>query len=291
MRIEDFYTTTHDGLKLHGRLYEAPNVKPDAPALICLHGLTRNERDFNALAQWLTSMNLGGSSPRVLCLSFRGRGQSEYDSNFMNYQPPVYVQDVATMLEQQDISEASFIGTSLGGLVTMMLASLEPTKVKAAIFNDVGPELDPAGLMRIGAYVGNCDPVPNWDAAIEKIKEINGVAFPDEDDAFWLEFARNTFREIDGSIRLDYDPDIATVFAQGAPMQDLWPLYNSILCPVLSIRGAISDLMSRETQEKMSSLKAPYYSVEIPNVGHAPTLNEATSRTAIEKFLREIYDA
>ncbi len=283
---QDFYAHTHENLKLHGKVYAADDIGDAPPEIICLHGLTRSEKDFRELAAWLATQKINGQKPRVHCLTFRGRARSEYDPVYLNYQPPVYVQDVAGVMEQLDLSSAHFIGTSLGGIVSMLLACLQPNLVQSITLNDIGPELAPEGLARIAAYVGTGEPVSTWDEAAQQIRDINEIAFPNEDEAFWHNFARNTFCEKDGKISLDYDDGIAKAIRETASTSaDLWPVYKAITSPILSIRGALSDLFTEEIQNKMSDHKGPFTAVTLPNRGHAPTLDEPDARMAIADFL------
>ncbi len=285
MTSEDFYTTTHDGLKLHGRKYADPDLPAKAPAIICLHGLTRNERDFRNVGAWLAGENFRGKNFRVYCLSFRGRGKSDRDPTHLNYQPVVYAQDVLGLMDERGLSDAVFIGTSLGGIVTLLLANLNPDRVKAGVLNDIGPALAPEGLARIAGYVGKTGDIATWDQAAAYIREINGVAFPHADDAFWLQFARNTFREEGDMLVLDYDPGIAQALAEAGPAPELWPVYETVTCPILSIRGESSDLFTEETQNKMREMIPATEIAVVPGIGHAPTLEEPVAKSAIQAFL------
>ena len=288
MSVQDFTTTTEDGLTLHGKVYAADSLPASAPAIICLHGLTRNERDFSDVAPWLSNASFGGQQFRVFCLSFRGRGRSDYDPNYLNYHPGTYANDVLGLMRDKAIPQAVFIGTSLGGLTTMLTAGLEPTAVRAAILNDIAPELAPEGIARIVGYVGQSGPAADWSEAAAKIKAINEVAFPDADDAFWTTFAKNTFREEDGKVVLDYDPKISEALAEVGPAPDLWPTLEGMTCPILSIRGEISDLFTEEIQQKMVARQPRVEPAIVPRVGHAPMLTEIAAKDAIQKFLSAI---
>ncbi len=293
--------TTSDGLALHVADY-APFSRfsdsglaatPLGLPVVCLHGLTRNSRDFDDLAPFIA--NLGR---RVVSFDMRGRGRSQYAADPLSYQPPVYADDVQRGLDALGIDRAVFVGTSMGGLITMVLNLLHPGRVAAVILNDVGPELDPAGLARIAGYVGKTNTVfATWDEAAQAIKQINSAAFPDRDAAFWLVFARRTCRQEDHGIVLDYDGQIAQAFAlpdpaskqAPAPQVDLWPIYEGLAkaCPTLIVRGALSDLLSRATRDKMVEVCPGTRAVEVPGVGHAPTLNEPAALEAICDFLAQ----
>lgn len=271
-----------DGLKLFVR--DLPAQGPEiGPPVLCLHGLTRNGRDFEAI---LPRIAAGGR--RALALDVRGRGRSDYDPKPERYQPPTYVGDVLQLLDVFEIPRAAFVGTSMGGLITMILAAMAPQRIERAVLNDIGPKLEPAGLARIAGYVGTGEPVKTWDEAAAKIKAINGAAFPDADDAFFAAMARRTFREKEGAVALDYDPDISAPFRQpgGAAPADLWPLFDALKpIPLLVVRGAISDLFSAETVAEMKARKPDMESVEVARVGHAPMLDEPEAWAAISRFL------
>ncbi|KQS57196.1 alpha/beta hydrolase [Brevundimonas sp. Leaf363] len=280
--------TSHDGLSLFARDY-APAAGPARLPVVAIHGLTRNSADFEAIAPLLAQ-----SGRRVLAVDARGRGRSDRAPDPMTYQPPTYVQDVAALLKATGIERAVFLGTSMGGLITMGLAAVKPRAIAAAIINDVGPEVAREGLARIAAYSGQPVDTPTWAAAAAYARQINAVAFPHYADADWDTFARRVFREgTEGAPILDYDPDIAVpIRAAGekALVPNLWPFFSKLARgrPVLLIRGERSDLLSADIAAKMRR-KAPGMAyAEIPGVGHAPMLDEAEARAAIFEFLREV---
>ncbi|RZJ91032.1 MAG: alpha/beta hydrolase [Brevundimonas sp.] len=280
--------TSHDGLSLFARDY-APAAGPARLPVIAIHGLTRNSADFEAIAPLLAQ-----SGRRVLAVDVRGRGRSDRAPDPMTYHPPTYVQDVVALLKATGIERAVFLGTSMGGLITMGLAAVKPKVIAAAIINDVGPEVAKEGLARIAAYSGQPVDTPTWAAAAAYARQINAVAFPHYADADWDAFARRVFREgTEGAPILDYDPDIAVpIRAAGekALVPKLWPFFSKLARgrPVLLIRGERSDLLSADIAAKMRR-KAPGMAyAEIPGVGHAPMLDEAEARAAIFEFLREV---
>jgi pimeloyl-ACP methyl ester carboxylesterase len=279
---EDRYFTVADGLKLHYRDYPGDPAKPP---LLCLPGLTRNSRDFAELAERY--------SPRfrVLALEFRGRAMSDYDPQPARYNPLTYAQDVVQMLDQLAVPQAIFVGTSLGGLVTMTVAALAPARIAAAILNDVGPELDRAGLDRIGSYVGKDVRFKSWDEIAERIAANNGHAFENYTRDDWIRMARRNAREENGEIRFDYDMAIAFPFekADPAPKFDMWPLFTALAQkPLLVIRGAKSDLLSAAGAEKMQAAAPGMKLAVVPGVGHAPELNEPEAIAAIDAFLGDL---
>lgn len=254
------------------------------PAL-CIPGLTRNARDFEDLAPSIAS-----TGRDVIVVSLRGRGGSDYDPHHLNYFPVTYRDDVIKTLNALDITEAIFVGTSLGGIVTMLTNEAAPARVKAAIINDVGPDLAPEGIARIAGYVGESGPAADINEAAARIKAINEVAFPRADDAFWITFAQRTFRQLEtGEWLLDYDPNIARALMEAGPAPDLWPGFESLKdTPTLVVRGGISDLLSPEIIEKMRAVHPHFDYCEVPNVGHAPTLTEPAAWSAIEQFLKQL---
>lgn len=281
----DIFYHSKDGLRLYARDYYCQDKNITNPQVVfCMHGLTRNSKDFVKLSEHLNK------SYRVICVDNRGRGQSEYDNEPENYSPAFYIQDMFTLLDQLEIEQAILCGTSMGGIMALIMASVQPQRFSGIILNDVGPELDPKGIERIKTYVGEMSSVHSWQEAITITKEINQSALPNLTDEEWKDFAHNIFRDDDGILRLDYDPAIALPFksSESTP-PDLWPQFESIVStPMLLIRGEISDLLNPACSEKMLKLKPDLDYVEVPNTGHVPTLNEAISRAAIDSFLDKL---
>jgi pimeloyl-ACP methyl ester carboxylesterase len=277
-RFEDRYFTVRDGLRLHYRDYPGGS---DQPPLLCLPGLTRNSRDFATLAERY--------SPRfrVLALEFRGRAGSDYDPQPTRYNPLTYAADVIELLDQLSISEAIFVGTSLGGLVTMTVAAMAPQRIAATILNDIGPELTQAGLDRIRSYVGKDIRFKSWDDAAETIANNVGrvpATYSHED---WVKMARRVCREDSGEVRFDYDMAIVVPFeAAPTPTIDMRPLFAALgQKPLLVVRGEVSDLLSAEAAAKMKAAAPNAKFVVIPGVGHAPELDEPEAVAAIDSFL------
>ena len=280
--FSDGYAVTADGLRLHYRDYPGPSGKPP---LVCLHGLTRNARDFADFAERYSP------AWRVITPDFRGRGSSDYDPLPARYTPLTYAADVLALLDQLLIDQAVFVGTSLGGLVTMTVAAMAPQRIAAAILNDIGPEMSAAGLERIGSYVGRGGPFSSWDEAADAVERISGNAHPNYAREDWLKAARRVCREDGGRILLDYDPAIAVPFqAKGpAPRVDLWPLLRALgQKPLLVVRGELSDLLSAAALEKMHEAVPAMKSVTVPGVGHAPMLDEPEAVAAIDEFLASL---
>ena len=278
-RFEDRYFTVRDGLRLHYRDYAG---RPDRPPLLCLHGLTRNSRDFAEIAERY--------SPRfrVLALEFRGRADSDYDPQPMRYNPLTYADDVIEMLDQLGIDQAIFLGTSLGGLVTMAVAAKSPQRIAAAILNDVGPDVDPGGVGRILTYVGNDARFGSWDEVARAISNNYGGAFDRYTHEDWVKMAKRNCREENGEIRFDYDMAIAEPFRSKGPTPnvDLWPFFVALAQkPVLVVRGEKSDLLTVETAAKMQAATPNVRLALVKGVGHAPELNEPEALAAIDSFL------
>jgi pimeloyl-ACP methyl ester carboxylesterase len=280
--------TSPDGLSLVARDYAPAGGVACAP-VIAIHGLTRNSADFETIAPVLAQ---GGR--RVLAVDVRGRGLSDRAPDPMTYRPDVYAQDVLALMDQAGIARAVFVGTSMGGLITMALNAVRPKAVAAAILNDIGPEVAPAGLARIAAYSGQPVEIGSWTDAAAYARKINGVAFPYYSDADWDAFARRIFRQqSDGTIGLDYDPDIAVPIraaGAGALVPNLWPSFRRLArnTPTLLVRGANSDLLSADIAARMRKAAPATAYVEVSGVGHAPMLDEPEARTAIFDFLAAV---
>lgn len=283
--MSDFTTgkiAAQDGVRIAYRDYASRAGGARAP-VVCLHGLTRNVRDFESLAPHIARER------RVLAFSMRGRGESDWDADPANYNPGQYVQDVLGALTALEIDRAIVIGTSLGGLMAMTMAAVRPTLLAGVVLNDVGPVLEPAGIARIGTYVGEVKTLPDWRAATDATRAVNAQAFPDYAEQDWETMARRLYIDKNGGVIADYDPAIATPFKSGGaaqPAPDLWPLFRALKpAPVLAIRGALSDILSAETLARMGEEHGNMHSLTLSNRGHAPSLDEPESRAAIDRFL------
>jgi len=283
----DFAILTYDKLNLQGRRFSGG---PETPVL-CIPGLTRNAADFDEFAPLLAA----STGRDVYALSLRGRGRSDYDPNHLNYFPTTYVRDVLAALDQLGLSRAIFVGTSLGGIVTMLTAADASQRIAGAVINDVGPELAPEGIARIAGYVGARaaganGAAENLDAAVAQIRAVNEVAFPGRDRSFWEKFARRTFdQQADGSWKLAYDPNIGRALLEAGPAPDLWAPFAALApIPTLVLRGAISDLLTPPIIDKMRVARPGFSYCEISNIGHAPTLTEPDALDAISRFIADI---
>lgn len=258
-----------------------------APAL-CIPGLTRNGADFEDLAPLIAE-----TGRDVVAVSLRGRGPSDYDPDYHNYHPLTYRDDALAALDALGWNEAIFVGTSLGGIVTMLVHQAAPARVTAAVLNDVGPELAAEGIARIKAYIGEnagAGPAASLEEAAARVRAMNEAAFPDASSGDWLVLARRTFRQCDdGSWVPDYDPNIARALAEGPALPDLWPAFESLKSkPTLVIRGAISDLLTQTIVENMRAVHPAFEYIEVPRIGHAPFMTEPEAWKALEKFLAKI---
>ncbi|GAA0299559.1 alpha/beta hydrolase [Sphingomonas oligophenolica] len=280
---EDRYWVSDDGLKLHYRDYPGPEGRPP---ILCLPGLTRNARDFEDLAARL--------SPdwRVIAVDFRGRGKSDYAKDPMSYVPLTYVGDVGALLAELAITSCVVFGTSLGGIVAMLLAASGRVTIAGALLNDVGPEIEPAGLGRIRTYVGKSYTWPTWMHAARAVAEVNDHVYPNYAIEDWLAMAKRLYRlNSSGRIVLDYDMKIAEPFRvpgnEAGP--DMWRAFEHLKqVPTLIVRGARSDVLGAATADRMLMALDRGELVTVPDVGHAPTLDEPEAASAIDRLLARV---
>jgi len=276
---ESTYTSA-DGLSLYYRDYPAKG--PGRFTVVCLPGLTRNSRDFEVLARRLAAEH------RVLSPDLRGRARSQWDPQWTNYQPPVYVRDVLALLAAAKVERVAVIGTSLGGIVAMGLALAVPQRLIGVVLNDIGPEIDPRGIERIRGYSGMLPPVRSWAEAAAQAKATYSLSLGEMGDEEWLAYCRQSYRERDdGTIGPDMDPRIGDAIRQGpAEPASMWPGFMALApIPTLAIRGASSDLLSEETFRRMKAAKPDLVQLTVPGRGHAPLLTEPVCTAAIERFL------
>jgi len=251
--------------------------------VICVHGLTRNARDFDDLARALSVRF------RVVCPDVAGRGDSDRLADPMLYAVPQYVADMVTLIARLDVEAVSWVGTSMGGLIGMALAAQQGTPIRRFILNDAGPVISLASLQRIGSYVGNAPVFPAIEQAEAYVRVIC-APFGPHSDAQWRQLTEAWMRKgEDGSWRPNYDPRIAEVFRATMPEKDmeLWPLYDAVRCPTLVLRGEQSDLLSKKTALDMAARGPKAKVVEIRGVGHAPTLMHENQIALVRDFLME----
>lgn len=286
-RYSDGYWWSNDGLRLHYRDYPADEAYAGRPPLLCLPGLTRNARDFAELAeryagQW-----------RVICIELRGRAESAYAKDAMTYVPLTYVQDIERLLLDLNLQRFVAIGTSLGGIITMLLATTRTDRLVGAVINDIGPVLEEEGLERIKNNVGNGGAQPTWVHAARALAEVNGNIYPDYTLEDWLAMARRLYRlNSAGRVVLDYDARIAEPFKLpgNAAGVDLWPTMAGFAhMPTLILRGELSNLFSQATALRMvQDIGKAAELVIVPRVGHAPTLIEPEALAGIDRLLERV---
>jgi pimeloyl-ACP methyl ester carboxylesterase len=275
--------TSHDGLRLYARVYDAPDRA--AKTVLCLHGLTRNSRDFEDLAPHLQGRY------RVIVPDLRGRGRSAWDTNPQNYQPAIYVQDILALLGHIGAPQVMVIGTSLGGLLAMLLGAGHRTRVAGMVLNDIGPEADPVGIERIKGYAGRLPPPKNWSDAITQTRTMFADAWPNLSEERWATIVRRGFREDEsGAIRVDADPMIGEMLrAAPAATANLWPFWNVLRgIPTLAIRGERSDILSGATFARMKAENPELIQLEVAQRGHVPLLDEPECLAAIDAFLARV---
>src|SRR5579862_4496281 len=249
--------------------------------LVCVHGLTRCARDFDALAAAMSDRY------RVVCPDVAGRGDSGWLPDPMLYQLPQYLADMVTLIARLGVENVHWVGTSMGGLIGMALAAQPDTPVTRLVINDAGPVISKVSLERIATYVGMAPVFPDMDAADRYIRAVSATFGP-HTDAEWRFLTEVVLRKnADGSLRLHYDPKLAEPFRASMPEKDLelWPLWDAIRCPTFVLRGAQSDLLARDTCDKMTQRGPKATVVEIPGVGHAPTLMHEDQIRIVRGFL------
>ncbi|GHF26981.1 alpha/beta hydrolase [Kordiimonas sediminis] len=277
--IDGWFTTT-DGLKLHYRDYN--NAPAGSPTVFCMPGLTRNSRDFAEIASYLSP------NYRVIATEQRGRGDSDWDPNPENYLPPTYVADMLKLIAELKLENIFALGTSLGGLMSMILQATNPGLFKGIILNDIGMELSDEGVARIKGYVGKWNNIQTWEEAIESVVVPNRVVYPDFTDAEWEWFTKKLYVEKDGIPVAAYDPAISNNMndrtEEAAP--SLWP-YMDLLksTPMLVLRGEHSDILSAEVAERMAKEHPDLKVLTVPRVGHVPLMNTELEKAEISRFL------
>ena len=266
---------------LHRMAYTEWGDPAGRKVLVCVHGLSRCSRDFDTLARAMAG------EYRVVCPDVPGRGLSDWLKNPMEYQVQTYLADMVTLLARLDADCVHWVGTSMGGMIGMALASLADTPVQKLVLNDVGPIIAAGSLARIGEYLGKAPAFPDFAAAVQYIRAVS-APFGPHSDAQWSTLTEHVVRrQADGSYRMHYDPAIAVPFTAAKIDKDieLWNYYDAIRCPTLVLRGALSDLLKRETLEQMAGRGPRARTVEIAGVGHAPTLLHADQIALVRDFL------
>ena len=280
----DIFYESSDDLTLYARHYPASDEL--YRSVICLAGLTRSSRDFHALATYLSTHP---ETPRnVYCVDYRGRGRSQFDPNWRNYIPTVELADVLDFLTVQGLHQVGIVGTSRGGIITMLMAAARPTAMGPIVLNDIGPVIETRGLARIVNYVRQMPSPKTWADAMQIMREINERGFPDFTDAQWDQMARSVFEERKGRLVLSYDRKLAKAIGTidlSRPSPSLWPEFIALSkMPTFVIRGEHSDILSAETLNEMVERHPNLRTMTIPHQGHAPTLAEPDQVDAIASF-------
>ena len=277
------FFTSKDGLRLHMKDWGA--ASPALP-VVCLPGLSRTAADFDTLAARLCATR------RVVALDYRGRGLSDRDPDWKHYDLFVENIDILTVLEAEGIEAAIFVGTSRGGLHTMLMTGTRPKALRAVVLNDIGPVLDVEGLRRIQSYVGKLPRPSSWAGAVEIAKGIMGAHFTGLGEADWEAYARQTFEETEAGFAPRYDAAIMKAFAQmdlDKPIPALWPQFDALApVPVLAIRGENSDLLSPQTLAEMARRHPHFEAMTVPGQGHAPLLRDEPTLARIEAFIARV---
>jgi pimeloyl-ACP methyl ester carboxylesterase len=279
------FVSAPDGLRLHVRNYGRAS-RPVLP-MVCLPGLARTAADFETLAGALS--NDAARPRRVIALDYRGRGQSEYDRDPANYAFHTEIADVIAVITALDCTPAIFVGTSRGGILSMMLAALRPTVIAGVVLNDIGPVIEPKGLMRIKGYIGRLPQPRSFEEGAEVLRRLFDAQFPKLGPEDWLTAARHTFKQDeDGRLVPTYDVRLAKTM-EGIeferPLPSLWKEFDALAnVPLMVIRGENSDILTAATLEAMREHHAKMETVEVPDQGHAPLLAEADLITRIADF-------
>ncbi|QLC23873.1 alpha/beta hydrolase [Parasphingopyxis algicola] len=274
---------SNDGLRLHYRAYDGPD---DKPPILCLHGLTRNARDWEPVAD-----RLAGDWP-LHVLEMRGRGESAYATDPMTYVPLTYVQDVEAFLTSLNISRYVAFGTSLGGIITMLQAATNPERLAGVLLNDIGPVIEEEGVERIRGYVGKGGTFPTWLHAARTLRTGFGDVYPKWALADWLAMAKRLCKvQPSGRIGYDYDMRIAEPFRVpgGEAGFDMWTAFAGLNgVPTALVRGGHSEILSEATAQEMQRRKPDLAIATVPDVGHAPVLNEPEAEAAIDALLERV---
>jgi pimeloyl-ACP methyl ester carboxylesterase len=284
--FEDLYYTSRDGLRLHARRYPAASgTGRHARPALCLPGLTRNGRDFHDLAVTLSRRS---NTPRtVYTLDYRGRGLSDFDPDWRNYTVPIEMLDVLDFITLSGLQDAAVIGTSRGGLITMLMAAAQPTAIGAVVLNDIGPVIEHEGLARISGYVGRV-PLPfSWPDAARMVRELNRRHFPELSETVWEEVAHQLYNEKNGKPAPGYDSNLGNALSVlDGPMPTLWPQFEALKrVPLMVVRGENSDILTAATVDEMHRRHPAMVTVTVANQGHAPLLKDPATNEAIRHFL------
>ncbi|NWG25946.1 MAG: alpha/beta hydrolase [Pseudorhodoplanes sp.] len=281
-QAESLFVSAPDGLRLHVRGHGGRHAA--GSPVVCLPGLSRNTSDFDVLAD-----ALAGAGRRVLALDYRGRGRSDYDPDPANYNLAVELGDVIAVLTALEAAPAIFVGTSRGGLIAMLLAAARPTLIAGVVFNDIGPAIEPQGLLRIKSYVGRMPRVRSYEEGAETLRRLFSAQFTRLGPDDWLAWSRRNFEERDGRLVQRYDSRLAETLKDvdvERPLPAMWPQFDALAhAPVMVVRGENSDILSAATVAAMATRRPDLVRVQVAGEGHAPLLDDAPTIAAISRFV------
>lgn len=276
------YYYSRDKLRLYFRDYGDP--QSTTPPVLCLPGLTRNSKDFEYIATQLSENH------RVICPDYRGRGRSEYDPRWKNYNAFTYAKDILRLIKLENLSNVVILGTSLGGLLGIGMGFFKPSRIAGIVLNDIGPEVHHEGLRRIVDYIQFDRPQPNWEQAVVDLKR----TFPNmtlKSDSDWMKFAYNTYKlGPDGKLHFDWDMNILHAIGhESNSIPNLWPMFKACRrIPILVLRGSESDILTEHTVERMAMEHPKLFKATVPGAGHTPTLYEPESQSAMGHFFAAV---
>lgn len=277
-----FRVFSRDGLALAGRDYVG-RAAPVGPPLLCVPGLSRNSRDFEPVA-----LHFADRGVRVVTVDLRGRGASDWDDDATNYNPITESGDVLTMMDALGLTKPLIVGTSRGGIVAMVAASLRPSPFAGVVLNDIGPVVELDGLLKIKSYIGRTEPPHDWAGAADWVGALAAPTFPRLDRRAHERLARRVFRDVGGRPVADYDPKLASgleFLTPLTPMPQLWPQFATLAgTPLVVLRGGNSDILSRETMALMAQAHPGMVAHEVPDEGHAPLLEDAATLGVLSDF-------
>jgi pimeloyl-ACP methyl ester carboxylesterase len=281
---QDIHFTSQDGLRLYARHYPAPASR--RRPVLCLAGLTRNSRDFHTLAGFLSDPQ-NPHARDVYTLDYRGRGRSAHDPNWRNYSLQVELNDALDLLTILGLHDVALVGSSRGGLIAMIMACLRPAALAAVVLNDIGPEIEREGLVRIIAYVGRVPLPPTWEDATALVRDMNARAFPAVPEPHWAELARQWFNDDHGRPTHGYDPALAKAMSLlDGPIPTLWPQFEALArVPAMAVRGELSDILSEKTLSDMRLRHPSLATHTVKEQGHTPLLRDRPTMFAINDFL------
>ena len=282
-RFDEIAFTARDGLRLYARHY--PATTSTLRPVVCLAGITRNSRDFHVIA---SAISTDPVRPRpVYTIDTRGRGKSAHDPDWKHYIVPIEMLDVIDFLTLRSLSDVALIGTSRGGIISMVMAAAQPSAIGCVVLNDIGPVVEMDGLSRIAGYIGRVPHPHSWADAGRIVRDMNEKQFTRVSDAEWVEIARQFFNEVDGKPSPGYDPQLShSLSVLDGPMPPMWNQFEAMKrVPVMVLRGENSDILSAATVEEMARRHPRLTAHTVRWEGHAPFLRDPHTIDEVKKFL------